>query len=293
MASRDRSSLDTPNNSEPYAMIRSIYYYHAVTRGWGDIGYNFLVDHRGNVYEGRYGGENAIGIHSGTFNTGSCGICCMGNFQNVDITSSAQAALISIVAWSIRNYDPNEEKYFFGNLLPTIMGHRNISRTTCPGDELYADLPYIRNAVADTLGTGQYNGGSSDLRTGQSADHDRSRQRPIRPWHELLRRENAQFRSDGHDRRRTCRRIWLQLVRRENLRRQRLDGNDQLLHHDIGWLQASGRIQGRQHRSNHRLIVVEDRSRHRLSGDHGHAGRDQTHDYLRLQIGRTATTGTR
>ena len=158
---------DTPNNSEPYAMIRSIYYYHAITRGWGDIGYNFLVDHRGNVYEGRYGGENAIGIHSGTFNTGSCGICCMGNFQNVDVTSSAQAALISIVAWSIRNYDPNEEKYFFGNLLPTIMGHRNISRTTCPGDELYADLPYIRNAVADTLGTGQYNGGSSDLRSGQ------------------------------------------------------------------------------------------------------------------------------
>jgi uncharacterized protein YraI len=72
------------------------------------------------------------------------------------------------VAWAIRNYNPHEEKWFHGNLLPTIFGHRNISNTSCPGEALYDDLPYIRNVVADILGTGTYAGGSGDLRPGQA-----------------------------------------------------------------------------------------------------------------------------
>ncbi|MCC6704405.1 MAG: SH3 domain-containing protein, partial [Thermomicrobiales bacterium] len=158
----------TTNGADPYTTMRSIYYYHAITRGWGDIGYNFLVDHRGNVFEGRFGGENVKGIHSGVFNNGSCGICCMGTFETVDVTASAQSALISIVAWVIRNFDPYEEKYLQGNLLPTIFGHRNISQTSCPGDALYNDLPFIRDAVAQVLGTGQNPGNPGDLRNGQA-----------------------------------------------------------------------------------------------------------------------------
>jgi hypothetical protein len=51
---------DTPNDGDPAATVRSVYYYHAITQGWGDIGYNFLIDRNGNVYEGRFGGENVV-----------------------------------------------------------------------------------------------------------------------------------------------------------------------------------------------------------------------------------------
>jgi uncharacterized protein YgiM (DUF1202 family) len=157
----------TTNNAEPYATMRSIYYYHAITRGWGDIGYNYLVDHRGNIFEGRFGGENVIGTHSGAFNTGSCGICALGTFETTDISASAQASLISMVAWVLRNQNPQASAYLQGNLLPTIFGHRNISQTSCPGDELYADLPYIREVAADLLGSGSGPSEPGDLRKGQ------------------------------------------------------------------------------------------------------------------------------
>ncbi len=40
-------------NKDDLALIRGIYYYHTVVRGWGDIGYNYLVGQRGQIYEGR------------------------------------------------------------------------------------------------------------------------------------------------------------------------------------------------------------------------------------------------
>ena len=55
----------TPNNEpNPPATVRAIYYYHAVTKGWGDVGYNYLVDWKGNIYEGRYGGPEVVGGHA-------------------------------------------------------------------------------------------------------------------------------------------------------------------------------------------------------------------------------------
>ena len=50
---------DTANFNDPVLEMRSIYYFHAITRGWGDIAYNYLIDFMGNVYEGRVGGEGA------------------------------------------------------------------------------------------------------------------------------------------------------------------------------------------------------------------------------------------
>ncbi|CAN0511539.1 unnamed protein product, partial [Phaeothamnion confervicola] len=52
---------ETPTEQDPLVAIRSIYYYHAVEQGWGDIGYNYLVDRNGTIYEGRYGGQNVVG----------------------------------------------------------------------------------------------------------------------------------------------------------------------------------------------------------------------------------------
>ncbi|MDA1061181.1 MAG: N-acetylmuramoyl-L-alanine amidase, partial [bacterium] len=75
----------TKNLEDPAQAIRDIYHYHAITRAWGDIGYNYIVDLDGNVYEGRAGGEGVIGAHSGSGNHGSIGIAVLGNYQDSEI----------------------------------------------------------------------------------------------------------------------------------------------------------------------------------------------------------------
>jgi uncharacterized protein YgiM (DUF1202 family) len=142
----------TPNFEDPLVAIRSVYYYHAVTRGWGDIGYNYLVDYMGNVYEGRYGGENVIGGHAYQYAHGSSGIGLMGTFEDVSETPEAQAGLIWITAWVTRGLDPLGSADFHEKRnLPTICGHRDVWDSTCPGDAAYANLDWIRESVADVL----------------------------------------------------------------------------------------------------------------------------------------------
>lgn len=143
---------ETPSFRDPLAEIRSIHYYHAITRGWGDIGYNYLVDFMGNVYEGRLGGENVVGGHAYQYSYGSAGICTMGSYQVANTTPEALAGLIWITAWAARNLDPLGRSDFYERPnLPTIAGHRDVNDSTCPGDALYADLDYIRGAVAEVL----------------------------------------------------------------------------------------------------------------------------------------------
>ena len=89
----------TPTFQDPLVAVRAIYYYHAVERGWGDIGYNYLVDHMGNVYEGRYGGENVVGGHAYQYAHGSSGIGLLGDFSAPTTTPEAQAGLVWITAW--------------------------------------------------------------------------------------------------------------------------------------------------------------------------------------------------
>ncbi len=143
---------ETSNFRDPLSEIRSIHYYHAITRGWGDIGYNYLVDFMGNVYEGRIGGDNVVGGHAYQYAYGSAGICAMGSFTVADATPEMLAGLIWITAWSGRNLDPLGRADFHEQPnLPTICGHRDVNDSTCPGDGLYADLDYIRGAVAEVL----------------------------------------------------------------------------------------------------------------------------------------------
>lgn len=143
---------ETPSFRDPLVEIRSIHYYHAVTRGWGDIGYNYLVDFLGNVYEGRAGGENVIGGHAFQYAQGSAGICSMGSFSLKTSTPEAIAGLTWITAWAARNLDPLARRDFHEKPnLPTICGHRDVVNSACPGDGLYADLPTIRWAVSDVI----------------------------------------------------------------------------------------------------------------------------------------------
>ncbi len=139
-------SATTGNLNNPAQAVRDIYHYHAVTRGWGDIGYNYVLDLSGRVYEGRYGGEGVIGAHAGPGNHGSIGIMILGNYQN------APAPEVSVVAMSkliyekskIHGFNPDGHSMFRGKVQPNIMGHRDVMSTQCPGDFLYEKLPVIR-----------------------------------------------------------------------------------------------------------------------------------------------------
>ncbi len=146
---------DTPTYQDPLVAIRSIYYYHAVDQGWGDIGYNYLVDRNGRIYEGRYGGQNVIGGHSYEYANGSSGICIIGDYQEVAESAASQAGLVTIVSWVGRDLDPfGRQDFLEAPNLPVICAHRDVNSTTCPGNMLYYDIPEIRSLVAATLDAG-------------------------------------------------------------------------------------------------------------------------------------------
>jgi hypothetical protein len=148
---------------DPAAEVRAIYYYHAVTRGWGDIGYNFLVDRLGNVYEGRYGGPDVIGAHVAYWNAGSLGVSVLGCYDNGACsapqtpTAATLNALADLVAWtaSRRGIDPRALRdYDNGDDTVTryvLSGHRDYGTTVCPGGNLYAQLPDLRLAAWERL----------------------------------------------------------------------------------------------------------------------------------------------
>jgi uncharacterized protein YgiM (DUF1202 family) len=143
---------ETSNVENPTQAIRAVQYYHAVTRGWHDIGYNYLVDRFGNIYQGRVGGRNVVGGHAYDFAYGSSGISFIGNHNFAEVTSSALAGMVAIVAWAIRFQDPYSRSDFWGIAnLPTICGHRDVLNTSCPGDLAYDELAQIRNLVSQTL----------------------------------------------------------------------------------------------------------------------------------------------
>jgi flagellar hook assembly protein FlgD len=151
--------------SQSASIVRGIEVYHVKGNGWNDIGYNFLVDRCGQIFEGRYGGidRNVVGAHSQGFNTGSVGISVIGTYNSVGISAAAKASLVKLLAWrlDVAHVDPLS----FVNVLSggnqkfparvpvnlrAISGHRDTYLTECPGNALYAQLPGIAQAVAKT-----------------------------------------------------------------------------------------------------------------------------------------------
>ncbi|MEJ5920295.1 peptidoglycan recognition protein family protein [Corynebacterium sp. H78] len=142
-------------------IVRGIYHYHAVTRGWGDIGYNALVDKFGNIYEGRAGGldKNVQGAHAGGFNKGTFGISMMGDYSSVQPSQAMINSVGEMIGWRLKiaGIDPMGEttltcagfsgaKYAAGEsvTLPAIFAHRNTGNTPCPGNSGYQQMGTIR-----------------------------------------------------------------------------------------------------------------------------------------------------
>ncbi|MBI2954171.1 MAG: N-acetylmuramoyl-L-alanine amidase [Chloroflexi bacterium] len=143
----------TPNGEKnPPSAVRAIYYYHAVTLGWGDIGYNYLVDAQGNIYEGRRG-DGVVAGHSYGHNAGSIGIAVLGDYTSTAVTDATRKSLTELLTWLTDKYaiDPRGESFFVDHNLPNISGHRDANKTTCPGNYLYKDIPGLRQATFDKL----------------------------------------------------------------------------------------------------------------------------------------------
>jgi hypothetical protein len=148
------------------AIVRGIYAYHTQALGWSDIGYNFLIDRFGTIYEGRYGGvtKGVVGAQVLGFNTGSAGISVIGTYIDDAPPAVAVTALENLLAWKLSSgaLDPlgaakmtcgSTEKFKAGATvtLPVIAGHRDANYTECPGDALYALLPTVRAAVVKLI----------------------------------------------------------------------------------------------------------------------------------------------
>lgn len=143
------------------AEMRSIWNLHTFTNGWGDIGYNYLIDPNGVIYEGRAGGFGAIGAHFSCRNTNTVGVAMLGTYSNVIPTPAALDSLKRLLAEIVTRHhiDPTAFAIHVPSQLnvPTIMTHRDgntspltCTRTECPGDALYAMMPAIRSDVAAT-----------------------------------------------------------------------------------------------------------------------------------------------
>ena len=160
----------------PEEHIRAIYAFHVRSRGFSDIGYNFLVSPDGRVFEGRYArtyapgeeptGENVqgrviTGAHVSNYNSGTVGIAMLGNFVSSPPTSAAVSALVEQLAWEADRhsldprgataYDNPSSSTDTPRVFDNIAGHRDLGSTECPGGALYSMLPSVRDQVAARL----------------------------------------------------------------------------------------------------------------------------------------------
>ncbi len=159
------ASTNNYTADEAAAQVRGFYAYHTKSLGWSDIGYNFLADKFGRLYEGRYGGMDkaVIGAHAGGFNSGTMGVSMIGTYSTVAPTTSTISAVRDLLAWklSLDGADPtgkavltsgggSTSKYPAGAdvTVNVIAGHRDTNNTACPGDQGYSKLPGLRTSVA-------------------------------------------------------------------------------------------------------------------------------------------------
>jgi hypothetical protein len=179
------------SRSEAPAVVRGIQLYHVQGNGWNDIGYNFLVDRFGTIYEGRYGGidRNVVGAHAQGFNTGSVGIAVLGTYGSSAPPRVAQDAVARLIAWrlDLAHVDPvgftgavssGSDRYPSGVpvLVSTVAGHRDTGLTECPGSALYARLGAIAASARAIGGQKVF-----DPRAEVTASHVRLQARFLRP----------------------------------------------------------------------------------------------------------------
>lgn len=150
------------SDREDAEIMRSMYYYHAIVRGWGDIGYNYVVGQRGKIYEGRAGGDYVVAAHAVWNNRSSVGVSMIGNFEQYQVNADQLKGLKGIVKALAEHYGidlsgtmsthveclGSQDCLLRDQTSTRLTGHRDVGRTSCPGKDLYGYVEQIRTDVA-------------------------------------------------------------------------------------------------------------------------------------------------
>jgi N-acetylmuramoyl-L-alanine amidase len=159
-------SVNDYSPDEAKDIVLAICRYHRNSNGWNDIGYNFLVDKYGVLYEGRAGGVDraVVGAQAQGFNDQTTGISNIGDYSSVQQTSVALDAMARLIRWKLpiegaptagkvtltsNGGDTNRYPAGAKVTVPRVLGHRDTNATACPGSALYAQLPDLRNRVGN------------------------------------------------------------------------------------------------------------------------------------------------
>jgi len=152
------------NLNEGLAQVKAIQDFHQNGRGWSDIGYHFVVDEAGNLFQGRpYRDANATfesipplarGAHAGGANTGNIGVCLLGCYHPAEtayscldsISPATLDSLTTVFAFLAENYTVETKN---------LTGHRDWGNTSCPGDNNYVLIPDIKIGMDNLLTFGQ------------------------------------------------------------------------------------------------------------------------------------------
>ncbi len=134
------------DDRDPAERMRALYQYHAENRGWGDIGYNYVIDEKGQIYEGRTGGRHVVAGHAYCNNVGTIGISLMGNFE-LEQPSQAQ---VQSLQWLLKELSvtyginpANGVEHHGKKFLTPFVGHRDLVSTDCPGYYMYGAMGQV------------------------------------------------------------------------------------------------------------------------------------------------------
>lgn len=151
-------SAGSNTSSDWAATVRGIWNYHVNVRGWSDIGYNYLIDPNGIIYEGR--GDNVLGAHFSAMNGATMGVCLLGDYQsslgNGTPSTAMVSALVELLSWKECDLskDPLLSSYHSASSqnLMHVAGHQDAGTgTLCPGDNVYTLLPSIRTSCSSYM----------------------------------------------------------------------------------------------------------------------------------------------
>jgi len=130
--------------------MRALYQYHAVNRGWGDIGYHYLIDEDGQIYEGKAGGKYVVGGHAYCNNVNTIGVSLLGNFEEEKPTQDQMKALQWLLNDLSDMYDVDlgDNATYHGETFSSpILGHGDLLSTSCPGFYIRQTLSQVRGNV--------------------------------------------------------------------------------------------------------------------------------------------------
>lgn len=136
-AEENAEQLGTGSQGEVAGEMRRLQKFHMTERGYGDLGYHFLIDPQGRVYEGR--SLEWQGAHAGgENNVNNIGVCLLGNFLVETPRPAALEALQELTDELARRYAVPRGR---------VYSHRDLRATECPGGRLAAWVQRYRGST--------------------------------------------------------------------------------------------------------------------------------------------------